>query len=105
MKFNINKNVLYKTSFDGYVKWLNAIIIKQNSLHVYTIKVNELVKLAHVNQLRKSILKKYHHRSIDDSSEILTDHNNIPITEQDKLIDNVPRKSTRVRKRTDRFTN
>ena len=105
IKFNINENVLYKTSFDGYVKWLNAIIIKQNSLHVYTIKVNELVKLAHVNQLRKSILKKYHHRTIDDSSETITVHNNIPITAQDKLMDNVPRKSTRVRKRTDRFTN
>jgi hypothetical protein len=58
IQYFVNENVLYRTSMNGYVKWLSARILEKKSEHVYSIIVNSIVKLAHTNQLKKTIMKK-----------------------------------------------
>lgn len=57
IEYSVNENVLYKNFLKGYVKWHKATILERKSKHVYLINVNNLIKLAHFNQLKKSIMK------------------------------------------------
>lgn len=52
------ESVLYLTKHRGYCYSLKARVIKKMSNTVYQIAIDGSVKLAHINQLRKSILKK-----------------------------------------------
>jgi RNase H-like domain found in reverse transcriptase/Reverse transcriptase (RNA-dependent DNA polymerase)/Integrase zinc binding domain/Integrase core domain len=66
VEHNVNKNefkrndeVLYLSKTNGYAHALRAKIVKINSRHTYWVNIGGALKLAHVNQLRKSILKKH----------------------------------------------
>lgn len=56
--FSKGEDVLYRLENSSYVKWLKARIVRKESSVIYSVLVNGLQKLAHVNQLRKTILKK-----------------------------------------------
>jgi hypothetical protein len=73
-----------KTELD-FLKIEKRSIFKRKSIHVYMIHVNSLIKFAHVNQLKKSILK---------SNEITTKTVTKELT-KDKLRNEMPRRSTR----------
>jgi hypothetical protein len=56
-EFKDNENVLYVSKTPGQVVGLKATIVKRKSELTYWIKINDALRLAHVNQLRKSALK------------------------------------------------
>lgn len=56
-KFSPKENVLYITKQNGYCHSVRAQILKKMSNTVYMITIGNSVRLAHINQLRKSILK------------------------------------------------
>lgn len=58
LNFKKNEEVLYISKTTGYCYATKAKIFKQLSENVFEINVKGLVKTAHKNQLRKSILKK-----------------------------------------------
>lgn len=58
LNFKKDEEVLYLSKLKGYTYSYKAKIIKKLSTHVYQINVSGLIKNAHVNQLRKSILKQ-----------------------------------------------
>lgn len=55
--FKPNELVLYLSKASGYCVGIRARIIKKYSKHTYVVEVEGNVKLAHVNQLRKTIIK------------------------------------------------
>lgn len=56
--FKPRENVLYISKLKGYCCSLKAKVVKKKSDTVYVIAIGNSVRLAHINQLRKSILKK-----------------------------------------------
>jgi len=96
MEYFVNENVLYINSLNGYVKWHTAKILKKKSTHVYSILVNNLVKLAHINQLRKTIMKKK--ENFNNGNEKLNSSTNQTL--QNELN---PRRSSRLRMKPDWF--
>jgi hypothetical protein len=73
-----------KTELD-FLKIEKRSIFKRKSIHVYMIHVNSLIIFAHVNQLKKSILK---------NNEITTKTVTKELT-KNKPQDEMPRRSTR----------
>lgn len=69
LKFKIDENVLYLSKLKGYTYSYHAKIIKQLSAHIYQINVGGNVKNAHINQLRKSILKPWFKNISNEGSE------------------------------------
>jgi Integrase core domain/Integrase zinc binding domain len=59
VEFKSREKVLYITRHDGYNYSYRAEVVKRISQHIYMIKIGSLVKTAHTNQLRKSILKPF----------------------------------------------
>lgn len=57
-EFKTGENVLYISRSPGCVIGLKAIVLKRNSSLTYLIKIENSIRLAHVNQLRKSALKR-----------------------------------------------
>lgn len=55
--FSLNENVLYISKGQGYCYAVKAKVIKKKSERTYLVRVGDSVRLAHINQLRKSILK------------------------------------------------
>lgn len=53
------ENVLYISKLQGYATSIRARILKKNSDTVYTIAIGNSIRSAHINQLRKSILKNF----------------------------------------------
>jgi hypothetical protein len=81
-----------KTELD-FLKIEKRSIFKRKSIHVYMIHDNSLIKFAHVNQLKKSILK---------SNEIKTKTVTKELS-KNKPQDEMPRRSTRKRKKPEWF--
>lgn len=78
LSFKIKENVLYLSKLKGYCYATKAEILKQLSRHIYMIKVEGIIKKAHINQLRKSVLKKTLYNS--DPIEIVNDPVETPET-------------------------
>jgi transposase InsO family protein len=57
-EFELNEKVLYLSKLNGYANAYHARVVKRNSEHTYWIEVGGAIKMAHVNQLRKTILQK-----------------------------------------------
>lgn len=58
LEFKNNEDVLYLSSLKGYCHATKAKVVKKLSTFVYLISVEGIIKKAHINQLRKSILRK-----------------------------------------------
>lgn len=56
-EFKIGEKVLYISRAPGHVEGVKAVIVKKNSELTYYVNVEGNVRLAHINQLRKSIIK------------------------------------------------
>lgn len=55
-KFCQNEKVFYRNHFKNDVKWLQAVYLKQISQYTALIKLKGIVRMVHLNQLRKSNL-------------------------------------------------
>lgn len=83
---------------------MKAKVVKKESDHVYVVRIGNLIKLAHVNQLRKSILKPVIIRN-DSCEEKQKDREDLKIEIKKKRNDkwNLKqeelRKSARIRQR------
>jgi len=51
--FQANEEIWYRNNFRGLVNWHKGKILKKESKHIYKIEVKKVIKLAHVNQLKK----------------------------------------------------
>ena len=63
------------------MQWYPAKIVKRKSEFIYIIEVSDSVKLAHINQLRKSVLKSkiFNHHRADSNTQ-----NNLDLEKVDK---------------------
>ena len=71
IEFKEREEVLYSARKNGYVQWYPAKIVKRKSDFTYIIKVSDSVKLAHINQLRKTIIKSkiFNHTRADSNTQ------------------------------------
>lgn len=66
IEFKPKEQVLYLSKLKGYTYSYQAIVIKKLSDYVYQIEVEGNYKNAHINQLRKSMIKPMFRSKIDD---------------------------------------
>lgn len=52
-RFENNENIYYKNHFKTHVKWLPGFIMHKITNYLYKVKVNGVIRVAHVNQLKK----------------------------------------------------
>lgn len=65
LEFKKNEEVLYLSSLKGYCYATKAKIVERLSAFVYLINVQGVMKKAHINQLRKSILKRPIYKAVE----------------------------------------
>lgn len=75
IEFLENEEVLYLSALKGYTYSYPARVVKKMSEFVYQIIVDEQVRLAHINQLRKSNLNKLHPIMFADNKNKPEDQN------------------------------
>lgn len=105
IKFENNEKVLYLSKLKGYTYAYPAKVLEKKSPMVYLIKCSDHVKLAHVNQLRRSKLKNFIYNQ--EANKEIAEKNLVRENCNDK--ESVPtevgtRTSTRVRAQTKPFT-
>ena len=87
VEFKENENVLYITQLKGYSYSYHAKIVKKLSSFVYRIIIEGNFKLAHINQLRKSILKNFVDRNVRlTDEELLELQNRKKVTPKKKIV-------------------
>lgn len=74
--FLVDEKVLYISHLQGYTHATEAKIIRKESEHVYRINVCDVIKLAHVNQLRKLKKSKFIYNSLRQEEDQEVQKNN-----------------------------
>lgn len=63
-KFELNENIWYISKTNGHAFSYKEKIVKKHSSLTYWVKIGDTIKLAHVNQMRKYMIKRFSENNV-----------------------------------------